>query len=71
MRQSQASTQKEDTTRNERRRLIYGLPSVEGGDEFVDNKNFEKIKDAFKDVSKDDDDKKKDKDKKKGNDKDE
>ena len=45
----------QDTTRNERRRMIYKLPPVENGDEFVNNKNFEEIK---KDIEKDDDEKK-------------
>ena len=35
--------------------MIYKLPPVENGNEFVDNKNFESIK---KDIVKDDDEKK-------------
>lgn len=30
-----------DTTVNERRRMIYKLPPIEGGDRLMDNKNFE------------------------------
>lgn len=33
----------QDTTRNERRRMIYKLPPVEDGDKFLDNKNFEEV----------------------------
>lgn len=33
----------QDTTRNERRRMIYKLPPVEDGDSFVNNKNFEEV----------------------------
>lgn len=33
----------QDTTTNERRRFIYGLPPVEGGDELMRNKNFEPL----------------------------
>lgn len=33
----------QDTTTNERRRFIYGLPPIEGGDELLRNKNFEPL----------------------------
>ena len=33
----------QDTTTNERRRLIYKLAPIDGGDELVFNKNFEKL----------------------------
>lgn len=36
----------QDTTTNERRRLIYKLPPVEGGDKIVTNKNFTEVQDA-------------------------
>ena len=36
----------QDTTTNERRRLIYKLPPVEGGDIIVTNKNFMEVQDA-------------------------
>lgn len=34
----------QDTTTNERRRLFYKLPPIDGGDELVTNKNFELLK---------------------------
>lgn len=33
-----------DTTTNERRRMIYKMPPIEGGDVLMSNKNFEKLK---------------------------
>lgn len=33
----------QDTTTNERRRYIYHLPPIEGGDEVMRNKNFEPL----------------------------
>ena len=33
----------QDTTTNERRKLIYHLPPVENGDEIMRNKNFEPL----------------------------
>lgn len=47
-----------DITTNERRRMIYKLPPVEGGDILMSNKNFESVMDQFKpkeDVSEDSD----------------
>lgn len=36
----------QDTTTNERRRMIYKLPPVDGGDVIVTNKNFEEVKEV-------------------------
>lgn len=47
-----------DITTNERRRMIYKLPPVEGGDILMSNKNFESVMDQFKpkeDISEDSD----------------
>lgn len=37
-----------DTTTNERRRMIYKLPPIEGGDVLMSNKNFESALNKFK-----------------------
>ena len=37
-----------DITTNERRRMIYKLPPVEGGDILMSNKNFESVMDQYK-----------------------
>lgn len=36
-----------DTTTNERRRMIYKLPPVEGGDALMSNKNFQEVGDNY------------------------
>lgn len=36
-----------DTTTNERRRMIYKLPPIEGGDILMSNKNFENVVNSF------------------------
>ncbi|MEG0093161.1 MAG: phage portal protein [Erysipelotrichaceae bacterium] len=38
-----------DTTTNERRRMIYKMPPIDGGDELMSNKNFERLKEKNKD----------------------
>lgn len=44
-----------DTTTNERRRMIYKLPPIEGGDELMYNKNFDSVTNQYDPVKKDGD----------------